>query len=81
MRTFCNRGCCCLVSREFKGGVKFYPRPKREKAGICIYDPEKDKILLVQSRGMKWGAPKGALEESDCSILDCALRETREETG
>ena len=37
-------------------------------------------VLLVQSYNGKWGPPKGRIEEGE-TALECALRETREETG
>ena len=40
----------------------------------------KKKILLVQSRGNLWGAPKGSKELNE-TIKECAIREVFEETG
>lgn len=52
-----------------------------KRAGTFIHteNPIK-KILLVQSYNGKWGPPKGKIELNETS-LDCAIRETREETG
>jgi hypothetical protein len=60
-----------------------YIRPKRRnyiKAGVFIYDPGEDRVLLVQSRGHLWGPPKGSLEYGENEI-ECAVREVKEETG
>jgi len=47
-----------------------------------MYNPTTQKILIVQSRGEKWGPPKGKFEEvDDNSHMNCALREVLEETG
>jgi ADP-ribose pyrophosphatase YjhB (NUDIX family) len=55
---------------------------RKLKAGVFIYDPATRRTLLVQSRGCKWGAPKGTIEDIDNnSIEECALREVLEETG
>ena len=37
-------------------------------------------LLVVKQRGGKWGLPKGHLK-CDESVVDCAYRELREETG
>jgi 8-oxo-dGTP pyrophosphatase MutT (NUDIX family) len=52
------------------------------KAGVFIYDPAEDRVLLVQSRGQLWGPPKGTLEvDRDETSCECAIREVKEETG
>ena len=51
-----------------------------KKAGCFIYDSNHKKVLLVQSRGQLWGAPKGSVQDDE-SPLECALREVKEETG
>lgn len=53
---------------------------RKKKAGVFLYDPTLQKILLVQSRGDKWGFPKGTLEDNE-TIEECAIREVFEETG
>lgn len=80
----CELGCCRYIIRP-------YPqqnlRPNSSsgnqgirKAGGFIYDAEKMKVLLVQSRGQMWGPPKGSMNPQE-STLDCAIREVWEETG
>lgn len=78
----CENGCCMLeicpyVPNPFyrAGGVR-----KRKKAGVVIYDPNTNKVLLVQSRGRLWGPPKGTLELGETET-ECAIREVKEETG
>jgi ADP-ribose pyrophosphatase YjhB (NUDIX family) len=84
-RTYnCRTGCCQIQVAEYKSNSSFYTRRKVPcvKAGVFIYDPEKEAVLLIQSRGLLWGCPKGSLEiEKDASTLDCAIREVKEETG
>jgi ADP-ribose pyrophosphatase YjhB (NUDIX family) len=78
----CSKGCCTIEELP----LEIQPRKKRRgncrKAGVFIYDPEEDRVLLVESRGQLWGPPKGTLEidieETSC---DCAIREVKEETG
>ncbi|MBM3914909.1 MAG: NUDIX hydrolase [Sphingomonadales bacterium] len=45
--------------------------------GVVVNDA--DELLLIFRRGM-WDLPKGKLDAGE-SIVDCALREVREETG
>lgn len=78
----CPKGCCKVTIATYHGS-RFYNTGglrRRRKAGIFIYDPKRESILLVQSRGNLWGLPKGSLniDESD---LDGAIREVKEETG
>jgi 8-oxo-dGTP pyrophosphatase MutT (NUDIX family) len=57
-------------------------KQSQNKAGIFFYDPKTERILLVQSRGFKWGSPKGSIELEDHNdIQACAIREVLEETG
>jgi len=53
---------------------------KIKKSGCFIHSPDKDKVLLVQSRGQMWGCPKGSVKENE-ETIDCAIREVKEETG
>uniref|UniRef100_A0A6C0EPU4 Nudix hydrolase domain-containing protein n=1 Tax=viral metagenome TaxID=1070528 RepID=A0A6C0EPU4_9ZZZZ len=79
----CEKGCCSIKVRICKPqGFKRRRRGNCRKAGVFIYDPEEERILLVQSRGQLWGPPKGTLEvERDETSVECAIREVKEETG
>lgn len=50
-------------------------------AGILFYDKTRKKILLVQSRGRKWGPAKGHFDTTTETPTACASREAYEETG
>ena len=84
-RFSCPDGCCTLNLKPYKHvhqNWDFRHKYKNFKAGVFFYDPKTQSVLLVQSRGMKWGPPKGSLEEVDNnSVEDCAIREVYEETG
>lgn len=80
----CKNGCCTLFCRDnaegiYKSSIRY--GKKRRKGGIVFHDLNKDKILIVQSYGEKWGFPKGSLEDVDKDIEECAIREAFEETG
>ena len=49
-----------------------------KKAG-CILLDKNNKVALVCKDGKKFSFPKGHLEEGE-TIIECALRETEEET-
>ena len=79
----CPRGCCTLkiasytdVPSEDFNETQYYSR----KAGVVLYDPRQEKVLLVQSRGHLWGPPKGTLKCGE-THRTCAVREVEEETG
>ena len=80
----CPRKCCTLKvvpyankrDEDFFKDAHFHSR----KAGVVLYDPLKDKVLIVQSRGHLWGPPKGTLQYGVSQRL-CAVREVKEETG
>jgi len=74
----CKNSCCKYETRIYEKD-RFTPRNKH-KAGVFIYDPQNQKILLVQSRGNLWGPPKGSIEDNE-TLLECAIREVLEETG
>ena len=81
----CVRGCCNYMVLPYKHGYHTYnknvnPEQKLRKAGSFIYDKQKNKVLLVQSRGQMWGPPKGSIKENE-EVVDCAIREVKEETG
>ena len=65
METFlCTNVCCEIKIKPYKenddSNKKFIENKK--KAGVFIYDPKTNKILIVQSRGNLWGSPKGTIE-------------------
>ncbi len=79
---YCINQCCRIVYKPYTSKwTDSKHKYKKLKAGIFFHDTATDKILLVQSRGIKWGPPKGSMEDVDESIEDCAIRETFEETG
>ena len=82
MQTFtCEKGCCSIEMdlSEFQK-KKVLLRKRYRKAGVFIYDPKEDRVLLVQSRGQLWGPPKGTIEFGE-NETQCAIREVKEETG
>lgn len=82
MTYYCDNKCCEI---KFIDNGNYKPNIRRgycKKAGVFIFDPEERKVLLVQSRGHLWGAPKGTLEiDKGENTVDCAIREVKEETG
>lgn len=80
METYsCLNQCCTLKVKQYQrqGG---YVSTHNRKAGVFIYDPDTEKVLLVQSRGHLWGLPKGTIKYGE-SDRQCAIREVKEETG
>lgn len=79
----CNDGCCIIELKDIPCQVihtKHYDnRNYIKKAGVFIYDPDENRVVLVQSRGQWWGLPKGSIENE--TIPECAVREVKEETG
>lgn len=79
----CNSN-CALITRPFQENIysdsvtdsNWIPK----RAGTLLIDEKKKKILLVQTYGALWGPPKGTMEDGE-SYMNCAFRETREETG
>lgn len=81
----CPNGCCILKMRAYEKTtdtrkLRVNVQSVRRKAGVLVHDTYTDRILIVQSRGHLWGAPKGTVEENE-SDEKCALRELHEETG
>jgi ADP-ribose pyrophosphatase YjhB (NUDIX family) len=77
----CPNKCCSLKYIEYIPNQQPFITVKRShrKAGIFITEPT-GKILLVQSKGNLWGCPKGTMKKTESSE-ECAIRETKEETG
>lgn len=76
----CNKECCKLKISKYNPPVTNEYTRRRKKAGVFIYDPNSDKVLLVQSRGKFWGPPKGGMNPCETERI-CAVREVKEETG
>lgn len=78
----CPKGCCTIKVSPYNSTITTnkHNTTYNTKAGVFIYDPKTDKILLVQSRGNLWGLPKGTIKPNE-SQLQCAIREVKEETG
>lgn len=67
-------------TRPFPRAFQCY-KPNTEKVYGTICMTPQNTLLLVQGRkSMKWSFPKGHKQCGE-SYLDCALRETLEETG
>lgn len=52
---------------------------KKPRSGALVVSSN-NRILLVQNYGQKWGVPKGKLAGNETRV-QCAVRETREETS
>lgn len=81
--------CCSLrfLPSYFKDDTDFsvvrYRRTSKQhriRSGTIILDFRRKKILVIQSYKRFWGLPKGHVEENE-SVIECAIRETLEETG
>ncbi len=79
-----------IDKKEFHAGIiihenfnklkkEFFKHFKLIKAGGGLVKNKKGEILLIFRRG-KWDLPKGKLDENE-TLLQCAVREVREETG
>lgn len=77
----CKNKCCFYKTKEYIGekNLSFKHKYNKLKAGVVFHDVDTNKIMLVQSRGEKWGPPKGTIEENE-SLIECAIREVYEET-
>ena len=71
----CSKKCCQIkiYPYDIKPELMKKTKKKKRKAGVFVYDPKTDKVLLVQSRGNLWGPPKGTIKygetERECGIL------------
>jgi ADP-ribose pyrophosphatase YjhB (NUDIX family) len=78
---YCKKDCCHIQIKKFdKKQNQYKPRTNYKKAGVFIFDPKENRVLLVQSRGHLFGFPKGTLEIGESEIKG-AIREVKEETG
>lgn len=59
--------------------TSFFKRFTIVKAGGGFVQNENNEVLMMFRRG-KWDLPKGKLDKKE-TIEDCAIRETKEETG
>lgn len=57
-----------------------YTETTYKKAGVICFDNCGRHLLVKEKTSNKWGFPKGSVEKNE-SLVDCALREFREETG
>ena len=77
---YCENKCCVVKIKNYNKKIFRKARRNYRKSGAFIYDPGKDRVLLVQSRGHLWGPPKGTLNLGELD-RDGAIREVKEETG
>lgn len=77
--SWCKNRCCCIKTCN-KLFIKKKFNRHNNKSGVFLYDPKKNKLLLIQSRGNLWGPPKGTVCKNESSKV-CAVREVEEETG
>ena len=79
-----------IGKKEFHAGIifhqnfdklkkDFFKHFKLIKAGGGLVKNKAGQILLIFRRG-KWDLPKGKLDDNE-TLLQCAIREVREETG
>ena len=78
----CPKKCCKINIHPYEIKIlnKNIKRKNKRKAGVFIYDPKTNKVLLVQSRGNLWGPPKGTINYGETE-RECAIRELEEETN
>ena len=76
----CDNKCCTTKVLNNYIPPKFKINKSNRKSGVFIYDPNKKKVLLIQSNGNLWGPPKGSMELNETPV-NCAIREVKEETG
>ena len=80
--------CCKLEifeqshTKTFKFQKKTYKKRvgRNIRSGTIILDIKNKKVLLIQSYKKFWGLPKGHKEDNE-TLIECAIRETFEETG
>ena len=76
-----NCTCCNLITWDYlPAATRHYIDPTRDDrkaGGVLIYN---GRVLIVQSRGKKWGFPKGGFERGE-NARQCTEREVHEETS
>ena len=78
---YCPDKCCKIYIKPYIGNKTANTHYRNyKKAGVFIYDPGENRVLLVQSRGHLFGPPKGTLNIGE-QDRNCAIREVKEETG
>lgn len=66
---------------SFATSSRHHHQNKRaRRSGCIILDYKTGRILIIQSYHQYWGLPKGRVEENETHV-ECAIRETFEETG
>lgn len=81
MVIMCYRKCrCTLITKQqcLQRMTDTDSRDVKTCAGVCVISSKG--ILVNQAYQMYWGIPKGVVEDGE-NIVDCALRELKEETG
>src|SRR3974377_2245794 len=72
------------MAQAFSGGRNAAVAKMMEAAGILFVDRDKNALFLKRSadgdHAGEWGIPGGKMHKGE-SALECAVRETREETG
>ena len=71
---------CCTIDIVSYSGINNGKFTEKKKAGVFLYDPDSDRVLIVQNKGNLWGIPKGTFEDGEDNLA-CAIREVKEETG
>lgn len=75
-----HRKCGCRIITWAYTRKPFERFKESKRAGVVIIHKKKNQVLLVQSRGIFWGFPKGSVE-GDETLIECAKREILEETS
>lgn len=79
MRCMCGK--CNFIITDYKlKNIQYNNNIVKKKAGVILFNPEQNKILIIQSRGNLWGFPKGSFNTGE-TFNECAIRELTEETG